>query len=91
MRYSVYVSGKSPLAYYSPEMTGFYNQIYIIPFFFFTIALPEMTGLYNAGFLLLPVPLTIALPEMTGFYNTTVNESCFFNVFTIALPGMAGL
>lgn len=25
MRYSVYVSGKSPLAYYSPEMTGFYN------------------------------------------------------------------
>ena len=25
MRYSVYVSGRMPLAYYSPEMTGFYN------------------------------------------------------------------
>ena len=46
MRYSVYVSGKSPLAYYSPEMTGFYNIMYI-SFVDFTIALPEMTGFYN--------------------------------------------
>ena len=34
MRYSVYVSGRMPLAYYSPEMTGFYNLLYEYCIFF---------------------------------------------------------
>ena len=43
MRYSVYVSGRMPLAYYSPEMTGFYNNVPMEEFC--TIALPETAGL----------------------------------------------
>ena len=49
MRYSVYVSGKSPLAYYSPEMTGFYNLTLVAISTVHTIALPEMTGFYNVS------------------------------------------
>ena len=52
MRYSVYVSGRTPLAYYSPAglervLTGFYNKQVIITNSHTTIALPEMTGFYN--------------------------------------------
>ena len=75
MRYSVYVSGKSLLAYYSPEMTGFYNSFREVQLLHATIALPEMTGFYNRE---KPSSLsffTIALPEMTGFYNDIVFSS----------------
>ena len=69
MRYSVYVIGRMPLAYYSPEMTGFYNSKVNPPSGWKTIALPEMTGFYNAPPTKHAMLNTIALLEMTGFYN----------------------
>ena len=69
MRYSVYVSGRMPLAYYSPEMAGFYNCSFVYFKSFCTIALPEITGFYNPIKQPVYAQMTIALPEMTGFYN----------------------
>ena len=61
MRYSVYVSGRMPLAYYSPEMTGFYNTDSNLFNFTQTIALLEMTGFYNCGGMWSCRPTTTAL------------------------------
>ena len=50
MRYSVYVSGRMPLAYYSPAGNDRVLQpLCISPLIkFITIALLEMTGFYNS-------------------------------------------
>ncbi len=90
MRYSVYVSGRMPLAYYSPAENDRVLQLFsarkALPR---TIALPEMTGFYNTDSNLFNFTQTIALPEMTGFYNPILSGSQYFR--TIALPETAGL
>ena len=66
MRYSVCVSGRVSLAYYSPEMTGFYDRMDLWQTAGHTIALPEMAGFYNPDNFDLFFLLTIALPETAG-------------------------
>ena len=88
MRYSVYVGGKMPLAYYSPEMTGFYNLKKIKVSVISTIALPETAGFYNSNGSVVYNQRTIALPEMAGFYN---GFSIHIFFLTTALPETAGL
>ena len=68
MRYSVYVSGRMSLAYYSPAGNDRVLQHHccVNAFAVFTIALPEMTGFYNPILSGSQYFRTIALPETAG-------------------------